>query len=42
MLHVNLNALMNAVILQRANHLKTGAIPHVCEARVSVAAKISL
>ena len=33
---------MNAVILQGANHLQTGAISHVREARVPVAAKISL
>src|SRR5947207_9334933 len=41
-LRVNFDPLMNSMILQRPDHLETGAIAHVREARVSVAAKISL
>src|SRR6266436_1885658 len=41
-LHVNLDALMHAVILQRANHFQTGAIPNVRQPRIFVSAKIAL
>src|ERR1700686_899190 len=41
-LHINLDALMNAVILQRANHFQTRAIANMRETRVSVAAEIPL
>src|ERR1700730_2903222 len=41
-LHVNLDALMNAVVLQRADHLQAGAIADVREPRIFMTAKISL
>src|SRR4051794_10589970 len=41
-LHVDLDALMNAVILQSADHLETGAISHVGESRIFVTAEVSL
>src|SRR5664279_4532902 len=41
-LHVNLDALMDAVILQRANHFQTGTITDVRKSRIFVATKISL
>ena len=41
-LHVNLDALMDAVILQRANHFQAGAIADMRESRIFVAAEISL
>ena len=40
--HVHLDALVDAVILQRSYQLKPGAIADVCETRVAVASKISL
>ena len=42
MLHVHIDPLMNAVILQRANHFQPGAIADMREPRIFVAAKISL
>ena len=41
-LHVKLNALMNAVVLERADHLEARAIADVREPRVTVAAKVAL
>src|SRR5580704_19411657 len=41
-LHVDLDAAVHAVVLQRANHFQTGAIPDMCESRVSMAAEIAL
>src|SRR4030088_2325942 len=41
-LHVNLDALVDAVILQRADHFQPGPIADVSEARIFVTAKISL
>ena len=41
-LHVDLDALMNAVVLQRADQFETGAVADVCESRIAVAAEISL
>ena len=41
-LHVHIDPLMNAVILQRANHFQAGAIAHVRQPRIFVAAEISL
>src|ERR1700722_9976188 len=40
--HVNVDALMNAMILERANHFEPGAIANVRKSRVFVAAEISL
>ena len=42
MLHVDLDALVDAVVLQRADHLQAGAIADVGEARVAVAAEVAL
>ena len=41
-LHVDIDALMNAVILQRSDHLQPGAIADVGEPRIFMTAKISL
>ena len=41
-LHVDLEALMDAVVLQRADHLQAGAIADVGQARVAVAAEVAL
>src|ERR671937_1782436 len=41
-LHEHVDALMHTVILQSANHLKTGAIAHVGEPWIFVTAKVSL
>src|SRR6516225_9910990 len=40
--HVHLNALMNAVILERPDHFKTRAVAHVSEPRVAMAAEVPL
>ena len=40
--HVNRDALMNAVILQRANHFQTRAVADVRQARIAMAAEIAL
>src|SRR6266850_3157039 len=40
--HVNLDALMHAVILQCANHFQPGAIAHVRETWILMPAKIPL
>src|ERR1700720_1945092 len=40
--HVNVYALMDAVILERANHLETRAVAHVSKPRVSMTAKVAL
>src|SRR6266513_17105 len=40
--HVNADALMDAEILERANHFETGTIPDVRKSRVFVPAKIPL
>src|SRR5689334_13264248 len=41
-LHEHIDALMDAVILQCANHFETGAIADVRQSRISVAAEVSL
>src|SRR4029077_7323637 len=41
-LHVHVDALMDAVVLQRADHLETRAVADVREARIAMAAKITL
>ena len=41
-LHVDLHAAVNAVILQGADHLQAGAIADVGQARISMAAEVSL
>ena len=41
-LHVHVDALVDPVILQRANHLETGAIADVGQARIPVAAEVAL
>ena len=41
-LHVDVDALMDPVVLQRADHLEAGAITHVCQARVAMAAEVAL
>src|SRR5437763_10149041 len=40
--HVKVYALMNTMILERANHLKAGAVADVRQARVLVAAEVAL
>ena len=40
--HVHVDALMDAVILQRADHLEAGAIADVREPRIAVAAEVAL
>src|SRR5437588_10251219 len=40
--HINLDALMHAVILQGTNHFEPGAITHVRETWILMPAKISL
>ena len=42
MLHVDVDAAMDAVILQRADHLEAGAIADVREARIAMAAEVAL
>ena len=42
MLHVDVDALVHAVVLQGADHFQAGAIAHVREARIFMAAEISL
>ena len=42
MLHMDVDALVHAVVLQRADHLQPGAIADMREARIFVAAKIPL
>ena len=42
MLHVDVDALVDAVILQRADHLEAGAIADVRQARIAVAAEVAL
>src|SRR3954452_16433662 len=41
-LHVDIDPLMNAVILERPDHFQSGAIADVCEPRVTMSAKVSL
>ena len=41
-LHVDVDALMDAVVLQRADHLQPGAVADMREARIFVAAEIAL
>ena len=41
-LHVHVDALMDAVVLQRANHLEAGAVADVRETRIAVAAEVAL
>ena len=41
-LHVDVEAQMDSVILQRANHLEAGAVADVRQARIAVAAEITL
>ncbi len=40
--HVNIDALVDAVILQRADHFQAGAVADVRQARIAVAAEIAL
>ena len=40
--HVNGDALVDAVVLQRANHLQAGAVADVRQARIAMAAEIAL
>ena len=40
--HVDRDALVDAVVLQRADHLQAGAVADVGEARIAVAAEIAL
>src|SRR5439155_21100524 len=40
--HVHVDAAVHTVILQRSNHLQTGAVPDVRESRIFMAAEISL
>ncbi len=42
MLHVDVDALVDAVILQRADHLEPGAVADVREPRIAVAAEVAL
>ena len=41
-LHVHVDALMDAVVLQRADHLESRAVADVREARIAVAAEVAL
>src|SRR5207237_5957532 len=41
-LHEHVNSLMNTMILERADHLQAGAVADVSEARIFVAAEMSL
>ena len=41
-LHVDVDALVDAVILERADHLEAGAVADVREARVAMAAEVAL
>ena len=41
-LHVHIDSLVDAVVLQRPNHFEPGAIPHVRESRIFVTAEIPL
>src|SRR5207248_5047972 len=41
-LHVHVDAAMNAVVLQRANHFQAGAVADVRQTRIFVAAEIAL
>ena len=41
-LHVHVDALVDAVILQRADHLEAGAVADVGQARIAVAAEVAL
>ena len=40
--HVDFHALMNAVVLQRANHFQAGAVTDVRQARITMAAEVAL
>src|SRR4051812_2116249 len=42
LLHVHVDRLMDRVILERADHLETGAVAHVREPRVAVSAEVAL
>ncbi len=42
MLGVHVDALMNAVILQSADHFQTGAVAHVRQPRIAVPAEVAL
>src|SRR5207249_3730863 len=41
-LHVDINAAMNPMVLERANHFQAGAIPHMRQPRIFVSAEIAL
>src|SRR6185437_4682075 len=41
-LHVDVDALVDAVILQRADHFKAGTVANVREARIAMAAEVAL
>ena len=40
--HVDVDAAVDAVVLERADHLEAGAIADVCQARIAVAAEVAL
>ena len=40
--HVDFHALVDAVVLQRADHFQTGAVADVGEARIAMAAEVAL
>src|SRR5215470_3344156 len=41
-LHVDVDALVDRVVLERADHLQAGAVAHVGQARVAVPAEVAL
>src|SRR5882762_1186690 len=41
-LHVDVDALVDGMVLQRANHLQSGAVAHMRQARVAMATEIAL
>ena len=41
-LHVDIDALVDGMVLQRANHLQPGAVTHVRQARKTMSTKIAL
>ena len=42
MLHVHVDAAVHAVVLERADHLEAGAIAHMGEPRIAMAAEVPL
>jgi hypothetical protein len=41
-LHVKIDAVVDAVVLQRADHFQSGAVAHVRQARIAMAAEVAL